>query len=239
MSVSGSELDLGKHKLLIANRGEIAYRILRTAHRLGLPTIAIYTHSDATSPHVLSSSPLHFPNSTSVPLSPHLTDPTANSRAYLDGDQILDIAKREGATLLIPGYGFLSENAEFARKVVDSGIVWLGPRPDTISAMGLKHSAREIAHSAGVPVVPGSGGLVHDVETAVEWGRKIGWPVMLKATGGGGGMGIVVCEEEEEMRRVFEKTGERAEVMFGGGQGGLFVEKFVKEGRHVEVQVSF
>lgn len=236
--MSNPKLHLRKHKLLIANRGEIAYRILRTAHRLGLSTITIYAHTDATSPHVLYSSPSHCPNSVSIPLSPHVTDPTTNSRAYLDGDQILAIAKAEGATLLIPGYGFLSENSEFAKKVVDSGIVWLGPRPETLRSMGLKHLARELAISAGVPVVPGSEGLVHDVETAVQWGRKIGWPVMLKATGGGGGMGIVVCEGEEEMRKVFDKTGERAEVSFGEGHGGLFVEKFVKEGRHVEVQVS-
>lgn len=118
------------------------------------------------------------------------------------------------------------------------GSYGLVPRPETIHSMGLKHLARQLALSAGVPVVPGSDGLVHDVETAVEWGKRIGWPVMLKATGGGGGMGIVVCEGEEEMRGAFGEMGERAGVLFGEGMGGLFVEKFVREARHVEVQVS-
>lgn len=189
-------MDLSNQKLLIANRGEIALRILRTAHRLKLPTIAVYTPADATSPHVsIASEAVALPENLS----------------YLDPDLLVRVAKEHGATLLHPGYGFLSENAEFARAVEDAGITWLGPSAEIIGRMGLKHEARRIAEAAGVPVVLGTG-LLANVDEAIEAAESIGWPVMLKSTAGGGGMGLVICRNATEMKAKFEATQGRAKV---------------------------
>ena len=136
----------GPHKLLVANRGEIAVRILRTAKQLGLRTVSIYTQSDATAPHVILADE-------AVALRDDDPDPLNNSRGYLDADLIADICEKHSVTLVHPGYGFLSENADFARLIEKKGITWLGPRSETIEAMGLKHTARTIAVEAGVPVV--------------------------------------------------------------------------------------
>ena len=195
------------HKLLIANRGEIAVRILRTAKRLGIRTIAVYTRLDATAPHVVLADE-------SVALRPDDADPVSNARGYLDGDAIVAICKERGATLLHPGYGFLSEDARFAQKVQDAGVTWLGPRPETIEAMGLKHRARELAREVDVPLVPGSQGLLQDVDGAVAFSEEIGFPVMLKSTAGGGGMGLVVCGTADEVRAKFPSIQGRAQARF-------------------------
>ena len=197
------------HKLLIANRGEIAVRILRTAKRLGIHTIAVYTRSDATAPHVI-------PADEAVELRPDDADPVSNARGYLDADAIVTICRERGATLLHPGYGFLSEDARFARKVEDAGVTWLGPRAETIEAMGLKHRARELAREVDVPLVPGSRGLLQDADEAIAVSEKIGFPVMLKSTAGGGGMGLVVCGTADELRVKFSGTQARARVRLGG-----------------------
>ncbi|THG95498.1 hypothetical protein EW026_g6173 [Hermanssonia centrifuga] len=158
-------MSLQRQKLLVANRGEIAVRILRTAKRLQIPTIAVYTQADATAPHVSLADE-------SIALRSEDLDPLSNSRGYLDAEAILDVCKSRGVTLVHPGYGFLSENASFARSLEQAGITWLGPSADTIELMGLKHAARAAAIEANVPVVPGSDGLVTDIEDAlgeVEW----------------------------------------------------------------------
>ena len=196
---------LDQHKLLVANRGEIAVRIICTARRLGVPTVAIYTRTDSTSPHVTLADE-------AVLLLPHVDDPHAHSRGYLDVDAIVEVCKSRGVTLVHPGYGFLSENADFAEAVERVGMTWLGPGPDIIRVMGQKHTARKAAVEAGVPVVPGSGGLVHDVEAAVAVATVAGFPVMLKATAGGGGMGLIVCQDADDLRTKFVQTQARAQV---------------------------
>ena len=196
-----------QQKLLVANRGEIAVRVLRTAKRLHIPTVAVYTRSDATSPHVLLADE-------AVALRPDDADPVSNSRGYLDAEAIVDICKERGVTLVHPGYGFLSENTHFATILRDAGVTFLGPRPETIQAMGLKHEAKALAVEVEVPLVPGSDGLLESEEEAVEVADKIGYPVMLKSTAGGGGMGLVICRSADELRVRLHSTRERATVSY-------------------------
>ncbi|EJU02057.1 urea amidolyase [Dacryopinax primogenitus] len=216
-----------QHKLLIANRGEIAYRILRTAKRLGIPTVGIYTSVDAVAPHVLEADE-------SSPVGNTADGEGADPHGYLDGDAIIEIAKRHGATLIAPGYGFLSENEDFARKCAAAGLIFLGPTPELIRQMGLKHEARKLAVEAGVPVVPGSE-LLTDEEEAVKFANKLGYPVMLKATAGGGGMGLQVCNNDQELRHKYEATQSRSMTLFK--DGGVFLERYFPHSRHIEVQV--
>ncbi|KAF5390725.1 hypothetical protein D9757_002604 [Collybiopsis confluens] len=213
-------------KLLIANRGEIAVRIIRTARELGLPTIAIYTPSDALAPHVGLAT-----EAVPLPIEPGQSE----FSAYCSSEAILKICKGYSATLLHPGYGLLSENADFASMVIECGLTWLGPSPDTIRSMGTKHEARRIATLAGVAVVPGSQGLVKDVDEALEIARWVGFPVMLKATAGGGGMGLVVCEDEHVLVQKFTSTSEHVKVLFQ--DSGLFVERYIPAAHHIEIQV--
>ncbi|KAI0765576.1 carbamoyl-phosphate synthase L chain, ATP binding domain-containing protein [Irpex lacteus] len=216
-------------KLLVANRGEIAVRILRTARRLQIPTLAIYTHCDATSPHVTLADE-------AIPLRPNDADPASNARGYTDIEEIVRICVEYDVTLVHPGYGFLSENADFALALQEKGIGWVGPRPDIVRRMGLKHEARRIAEQAGVPVVPGSGDtLLQDADQAVKVADAIGYPVLLKATAGGGGMGMAVCTSEEDVNVKFDSTRDRAVSLFHNG--GIFVERYIVSARHVEVQV--
>ncbi|KAF7593818.1 hypothetical protein BBP40_010752 [Aspergillus hancockii] len=208
--------------LLVANRGEIAVRILKTAKKLNLRTIAVYTEPDAASTHV------------------HLADEAfllegPPSKAYIDGDQIIEIAKRGHVNVIIPGYGFLSENADFARTVAGAGMVFAGPSPESIEAFGLKHTARDLATKAGVPIVPGSKGLVTSEEEAIEVAKNLGFPVMLKATAGGGGMGLLTCNSEDEVRESFATVRSRGEALFKNA--GMFIERYYPSSHHIEVQV--
>lgn len=199
------------HKLLVANRGEIAVRILRTARELGLPTLAIYTPSDALSPHVsLADDAVPLPVTSDSELSHSAAE--SESKAYLSISAIVTVCKENSVTLVHPGYGFLSENSEFASSIRGAGIIWLGPHPDIIKNMGLKHEARSIAISAGLDVVPGSDNLAMNDDVALDTARKIGFPVMIKATAGGGGMGLVVCDNEKQLRERFVPTKDRAKV---------------------------
>ncbi|KAG9312717.1 putative urea carboxylase [Chiua virens] len=220
----------GGHKLLVANRGEIAVRIIRTAKALGIATAAVYSTSDALSPHVSLADEAVLLKATSQPF---VGEP--ESKLYLSSSAIIAVCKDRHATMVHPGYGFLSENADFAQAVVDAGIIWLGPRPDVIRAMGLKHEARDVATKAGLPLVPGSQGLVSTPEDALRIAREIGFPVMLKATAGGGGMGLVVCNDETELSARFTSTKERAETLFR--HEGVFIERYYPSARHIEVQV--
>ncbi|KAL3467473.1 allophanate hydrolase subunit 2-domain-containing protein [Aspergillus heterothallicus] len=208
--------------LLIANRGEIAVRILKTAKTLNIRTIAVYTEPDAASTHV------------------HLADEAillsgSPSKAYIDGDQIIEIAKQKHVDAIIPGYGFLSENSDFARDVASAGMAFAGPSPESIEAFGLKHTARELATKASVPIVPGSQGLVTSEDEAVIIAQSLGFPVMLKATAGGGGMGLLTCKTEKEVRDSFQTVQSRGEALFKNA--GLFIERYYPSSHHIEVQV--
>ncbi|KUI61832.1 Putative urea carboxylase [Cytospora mali] len=208
--------------LLIANRGEIAVRLIKTARHLGIRTIAIYTEPDSASQHVAQADESHL-----------LSGDAA--RAYLDGDQIISIAKSTKAQAIIPGYGFLSENAGFARSVAGAGMVFVGPSPDSIEQFGLKHTARELAIKAGVPVVPGTQGLVSSINNASKAAAELGYPVMLKCTAGGGGMGLQTCGDEVELQKAYETVQSRGETLFKNA--GVFLEKYYPAAHHIEVQV--
>ncbi|KAG7087251.1 hypothetical protein E1B28_013232 [Marasmius oreades] len=212
--------------LLIANRGEIAVRILRTAKKLGLRTVSIYTPSDALSPHVSLAD-----ESVALPVG---NEPEGS--AYRSARDILSICETHAVSLIHPGYGFLSEDPEAANLFVENGITWLGPKPDVIRTMGVKHEARAVAINAGVPVVPGSDGVVENEEDAVSVvATKIGYPVILKATSGGGGMGMVICASEDELREKFQGTIDRAKALFGDGR--VFIERYLPAARHIEIQI--
>ncbi|KAK0336464.1 hypothetical protein LTR02_012527 [Friedmanniomyces endolithicus] len=204
--------------VLIANR----VRIIRTAKAVGIKTISIYTSADAASLHVAQADEA-------------VLLPGSNSTAYTDGDEIIKIAKEKGVDAIIPGYGFLSENADFARSVGKAGLIWCGPSAESIEAFGVKHTARELAETAGVPIVPGTKGLVETADDAVKESERIGFPVMLKATGGGGGMGLVVCHTSEEVKEGYKTVQSRGETLFKNP--GLFIERYIADGHHIEVQV--
>ena len=208
--------------ILVANRGEIAVRIIRTAKALNIHTVSIYTEADAASTHVSTADKAVL-----------LSGPDA--KAYLDGDQIVDIAKSYKVNAVIPGYGFLSENTDFARQVADAGMVFCGPSPKCIEDFGIKHTARELAAKANVPIVPGTKGLVDSEDDAVEQAKKLGFPVMLKATAGGGGMGLLTCQDEKQVRESFKTVQSRGETLFKNA--GLFIERYFPSSHHIEVQV--
>ncbi len=209
-------------KILIANRGEIAARAIRTFQKLGYGSIAVYSDPDAGSPHVDLADEAYHLGAGPV------------SESYLLKEKLLNIATSSGANAVFPGYGLLSENTDFARMCEDAGVKWLGPTPEQIIAFGLKHEARRLAGDAGVPLVPGTG-LLDGVESAVISAESIDYPVMLKSTAGGGGIGMKVCRDEAELRREYESVVRLSERSFGSGS--VFIERFIQRGRHVEVQI--
>ncbi|MGI9824574.1 urea carboxylase [Agromyces sp. Marseille-Q5079] len=208
--------------VLIANRGEIARRIIRSAKQLGLRTVAVYSDADRAAPHVREAD-------VAVRLGPA---PAAES--YLRIDAILDAARATGAGAVHPGYGFLSENVEAARAVEAAGLAWIGPTPHQIETFGLKHTARDRAEAADVPLLPGTG-LLGSAEEAIVAAQRIGLPVMLKATSGGGGIGMRVCRTLDDVREGYVAVASMAARSFGSG--GVFLERLVTSARHVEVQV--
>jgi urea carboxylase len=197
-------------------------RICKTAKKLNIKTIAIYSEADAASLHVRDADEA-------------VLLPGSNATAYTDEETVLKIAKEKRADAIIPGYGFLSENAHFARLVSEAGIVWVGPSPESIEAFGIKHTARDLAEEAEVDIVPGTKGLVEDEEAAVKEAERIGFPVMLKATGGGGGMGLITCSKVEEVRDGFRMVQSRGKTLFKNP--GVFIEAFYPASHHIEVQV--
>jgi acetyl-CoA carboxylase biotin carboxylase subunit len=210
-------------KLLIANRGEIAVRIVRAAKELGLKTVAVYSDADAQSLAVKMADE-------AVRIGPaHAT------KSYLNVDAILQAAADSGAGAVHPGYGFLSENAAFAERVEAAGLVFVGPTPHAIRTMGDKAAARAAAMKAGVPTVPGSAGVVIDPDTAVEVAKDIGYPIMIKASAGGGGRGIRVAHGEAELRQQFATATAEALAAFGNGE--VYLERFIRQARHIEVQI--
>ncbi|THC99590.1 hypothetical protein EYZ11_000959 [Aspergillus tanneri] len=210
-------------RVLVANRGEIAMRIIRTLRKMDLVSVAIYATADSCSPHVTAAD-------IALPLEGHTVAET-----YLNGDQIMQLASRAEAHAVIPGYGFLAENADFAAAVEAAGLVWIGPTPEQMRALGLKHRAREIAIAAGVPVVPGSEDLVSSLDTALEEADRIGYPVMVKSTAGGGGIGLHRCDNADALREAFDGVRQLGQANFG--EEGVFIEHFIKNARHIEVQV--
>lgn len=210
-------------KILVANRGEIALRIMRTARRMGILTVAVYSEADRHAPFV------RFADEAVC------IGPPPSAQSYLLGDKIIEAALRTGAGGIHPGYGFLSENAAFAQKVLDAGLVFIGPSPQSIETMGSKLAAKEAAKRFEVPMVPGIDESVTDIGKAKEIGRQVGYPVLIKASAGGGGKGMRVVEREEELQEQMERAISEAVSAFG--DGSVFIEKFVSSPRHIEVQV--
>ena len=208
--------------VLIANRGAIATRIIRTLKAMGLKSVAIYSEADAGSLHVAQADEVVC------------VGPAPAAESYLNIEAIIAAAKRTGAPLIHPGYGFLAENAEFAEACAANGIGFIGPTPENIRTFGLKHSARALAEANGVPLAPGTG-LLTDADEAAAAARDIGYPIMLKATAGGGGIGMRVCENEAQVRESFESVARLGKGNFG--DAGVFLERFIAEARHIEVQV--
>lgn len=208
--------------VLIANRGEIAVRIARTLKKMGVKSVAVYSDADRNSAHV-----------SACDIAVCLGGNTA-AESYLQADRILAAAQETGAEAIIPGYGFLSENANFAEQCEAAGIAFCGPTPQQIREFGLKHTSREIAEKAGVPLTPGTG-LLSSVEEAVEAAHGLGYPVMLKSTAGGGGIGLTRCNNEAELIEAYETVKRLGQNFFS--DSGVFLERFVDNARHVEVQI--
>jgi len=211
-------------KVLVANRGEIALRVIRACRELGVETVAVYSECDATSLHV------RFADESVCIGPPSATD------SYLKVSNVISAADITGADAIHPGYGFLAENAEFARVVEAHGITFIGPDVELLNTFGDKLSAKAAARAAGLPLIPGSTGAVANVDEAVETADEVGYPVMLKAASGGGGKGMRVVEDPEQLRRVFELTSTEAKLAFGNGD--VFIERFLRNPRHIEVQVA-
>ena len=209
-------------KVLVANRGEIACRVIRTLRHMGVSSVAVYSEADRFAPHVdLADEAV-------------CVGPAVVAQSYLDVDAIIAAAVATGAEAVHPGYGFLSENPGFAQALADRGIAFIGPRPEHMLAFALKHTARELAEKSGVPLLPGSP-LVTDLDDALARAGAIGYPVMLKSTAGGGGIGLQLCKTAAELPRLFETVQRLSLANFK--DGGVFLEKFVAEARHIEVQI--
>ena len=210
-------------KVLVANRGEIALRVIRACHELGVRTVAVYSEADRRSPHVREADEAV------------LIGPAPSSESYLRGEKIVDAAKRTGAEAIHPGYGFLSEREWFARAVRDAGLAFVGPPAEAIAATGSKTAARQLALKANVPVVPGTTEALRDVEEAREIADRFGFPVLLKAAAGGGGKGMRVVRRAEELSASLDAARREAKNAFG--DDAVYVEKYVEGPRHVEIQV--
>lgn len=210
-------------KILIANRGEIACRVIRACRDMGIKTVAVYSEADKNALHVRMSDEAY-----------HIGNPPS-AESYLRSEKILEVAKKSGAEAIHPGYGFLSENANFVRKATEAGIVFIGPPPEAMEGMGGKISARIIAINADVPVVPGTTEPLKNYEDALETSRKIGFPVMLKASAGGGGKGMRLVFEESELKSALETA--QSEALAGFGDDSVYIEKAVVRPRHIEIQI--
>ncbi len=212
-------------KLLVANRGEIAIRVIRAARDLGIPTVAVYSDIDRTSLHVRMADEAY-----------HI-GPTESAQSYLRADKIIDVMKKSGANAVHPGYGFLSERTHFAREVIAAGMIWVGPPPDAIDAMGSKTAARQQAIKGGVPVVPGDKEALKDIEDAKKTAKSVGYPIIVKAVNGGGGKGMRVVRSEDELKSALGLAQAEAQSFFG--DSSVYIEKFIENPRHIEIQIMF
>jgi acetyl-CoA carboxylase biotin carboxylase subunit len=211
------------NKILIANRGEIALRIMRTCREMGIATVAVYSDADRGALHTRMADE-------SIPIGP-----APSSESYLVMDKILAAAKQTGADAIHPGYGFLSENATFARKVKEAGIIFIGPSPESIEVMGSKLAAKQAVSTYDIPMVPGTDKAIESVEEAHEIARKTGFPLLIKASAGGGGKGMRVVEHEGELEEQMQRAISEAVSAFG--DGSVFIEKYITLPRHIEIQV--
>ncbi len=211
-------------KLLVANRGEIAIRVFRAASEINIRTVALYTWEDRYSLHRYKADEAYQIGKKDEPLKP-----------YLDVEAIIDIARDNGVDAIHPGYGFLSENPDFARACIDAGIIWVGPSPEVMEALGDKISAKKIARSAGVPIVPASAEAIADKGILYEEAEKIGYPVMIKAATGGGGRGMRIVRKSSELEKAYTEASGEAKTAFGNPE--VFVEKFIEDPKHLEVQI--
>jgi len=211
-------------KILIANRGEIALRIIRTCKEMGIKTVAVYSTADRESLHV------RFADEAVC------IGPPPSKESYLNIPRLIAAAEITNADAVHPGYGFLSENAKFAEICKKHNIKFIGPTPEQINKMGDKITAKETMIKAGVPVVPGSGGLLVDLDDAKKTAKKIGYPVMMKATAGGGGKGMRIVWQEEDLQKAWESAKTEAQASFGND--GMYMEKYIEEPRHIEIQVA-
>ena len=210
-------------KILVANRGEIALRVMRTARKMGIKVVAIYSEADRGAPHV------RFADESI------LLGPPPSNQSYLLGDKIIEVAKSLGVDGIHPGYGFLSENAGFAKKVEENDIRFIGPGSKAIEVMGSKLAAKEAVKAYNIPLVPGTEEAVTDVQEAITIARSIGFPILIKASAGGGGKGMRIVEQESELEEQMERAISEAEAAFG--DGAVFIEKYVTSPRHIEIQV--
>jgi 3-methylcrotonyl-CoA carboxylase alpha subunit len=211
-------------KILIANRGEIACRVIKSCHALGLEALAVHSEADADAKHVAEAD-----DSRAI-------GPAAAKESYLVGEKIIDAARDMGADAVHPGYGFLAENSDFARAVVAAGLIWIGPHPKTIADMGDKERARMLAHGAGVPIVPGSPRFSSGDNAGLDaFGKEIGFPLLVKATAGGGGIGMKQVDTPDALADTVEATEAMAEKAFGDGT--VYLEKLIDRPRHIEIQV--
>lgn len=211
------------NKILIANRGEIACRVIKTARKMGIKTVAVYSEADKNALHVsMADEAVHI-------------GPAAVNQSYLVMDKIIDAIEQTGADAVHPGYGFLSENPEFAKLLAKKKIAFIGPNPHAIVSMGDKITSKKLAQEAGVSCVPGHMGLIEDADEAVKISNKVGYPVMIKASAGGGGKGMRIAYNDQEAREGFASSKNEAANSFGDDR--IFIEKFVEEPRHIEIQV--
>ena len=211
-------------KILIANRGEIALRVIRTAKEMGIRTVAVYSTADADSLHV------RFADEAVC------IGPATSSESYLNIPRIIAAAEITNSDAIHPGYGFLSENAQFSKICQENNIKFIGASPEMIDSMGDKASAKKTMENAGVPCIPGSEGILKDLDEAKSVAKKIKYPIMLKATAGGGGKGMAMCKDEEELLEGWASTRREAGAAFGND--GMYMEKFIEEPRHIEIQIA-
>jgi acetyl-CoA/propionyl-CoA carboxylase biotin carboxyl carrier protein len=210
-------------KILVANRGEIAIRVFRTLRELGIGTVAVYSEADRGSLHVAAADEAY------------LIGPGPAAESYLNQERLLETAERAGAEAVHPGYGFLAENADFARACQSAGLVWIGPPPEAIDVMGSKTAARETMRAAGVPIVPGTTAPVESAEDVRRLGDELGWPIAIKASAGGGGKGLKVVAGPGEADRAYESARREGEAYFSDPD--VYVERYLADPRHVEVQI--
>ncbi|QDH80946.1 acetyl-CoA carboxylase biotin carboxylase subunit [Echinicola soli] len=210
-------------KILVANRGEIALRIMRTIKEMGLKSVAVYSEADKNAPHVLYADEAYC------------LGPAASNKSYLLGERIIEVCHILGADAIHPGYGFLSENASFAKKVADAGLIFIGPSPTSIEVMGDKLAAKKAVSQYDIPMVPGTDHAILDIQEAQKTAASIGYPILIKASAGGGGKGMRIVQDEAEFEEQMKRAVSEAKSAFGNG--AVFIEKYISSPRHIEIQI--